>query len=289
MGNSPSSFKTARAGLTAGDASSLSEEVWSDLWGSDGSQPPLGPGDMLNFLTDATLRKLRAERPMNLAALIARAVCRLEELIAPDVGKESFGAVVVPKDACLLLTPLRVLTRAIPFAIGSRGCDDDDVAVRVLEDLLWGHYSETFQCPRPAPTWRGHVALAPPPSRPAEPAERTPRRDPTLGERIASLALDLLFLPGFTTRFDPNDALTGERRVWDAPTGREYAPPYDAHVDVTRHRTEVTRLWLALVGTEALCAEPRTRPDGGSRRSWRSRAAAGGSPPAGVPTRGGAV
>ena len=74
MGNSPSSFKTARAGLTAGDASSLSEEVWSDLWGSDGSQPPLGPGDMLNFLTDATLRKLRAERPMNLAALIARAV-----------------------------------------------------------------------------------------------------------------------------------------------------------------------------------------------------------------------
>ena len=54
MGNSPSSFKTARAGLTAGDASSLSEEVWSDLWGSDGSQPPLGPGDMLNFLTDAT-------------------------------------------------------------------------------------------------------------------------------------------------------------------------------------------------------------------------------------------
>ena len=162
MGNSPSSFKTARAGLTAGDASSLSEEVWSDLWGSDGSQPPLGPGDMLNFLTDATLRKLRAERPMNLAALIARAVCRLEELIAPDVGKESFGAVVVPKDACLLLTPLRVLTRAIPFAIGSRGCDDDDVAVRVLEDLLWGHYSETFQCPRPAPTWRGHVACAAP-------------------------------------------------------------------------------------------------------------------------------
>ena len=289
MGNSPSSFKTARAGLTAGDASSLSEEVWSDLWGSDGSQPPLGPGDMLNFLTDATLRKLRAERPMNLAALIARAVCRLEELIAPDVGKESFGAVVVPKDACLLLTPLRVLTRAIPFAIGSRGCDDDDVAVRVLEDLLWGHYSETFQCPRPAPTWRGHVALAPPPSRPAEPAERTPRRDPTLGERIASLALDLLFLPGFTTRFDPNDALTGERRVWDAPTGREYAPPYDAHVDVTRHRTEVTRLWLALVGTEALCAEPRTRPDGrfsallalpgGGRWGAHPR----GCPPAGVP------
>ena len=74
----------------------------SDLWGSDGSQPPLGPGDMLNFLTDATLRKLRAERQMNLAALVARAVCRLEELIAPDVGKESFGAVVVPKDACLL-------------------------------------------------------------------------------------------------------------------------------------------------------------------------------------------
>ena len=120
MGNSPSSFATARKGLTVGDASSISEEVWSDLWGSDGSQPPLGPGDMLNFLTDATLRKLRAERPMNLAALVARAVCRLEELIAPDVGKESFGAVVVPKDACLLLTPLRVLTRAIPFAIGSR-------------------------------------------------------------------------------------------------------------------------------------------------------------------------
>lgn len=262
MGNSPSSFATARKGLTVGDASSISEEVWSDLWGSDGSQPPLGPGDMLNFLTDATLRKLRAERPMNLAALVARAVCRLEELIAPDVGKESFGAVVVPKDACLLLTPLRVLTRAIPFAIGSRGCDDDDVAVRVLEDLLWGHYSEIFQCPRPAPTWRGHVALAPPPSRAAEPAERPPRRDPTLGERIASLALDLLFLPGFTTRFDPNDALTGERRVWDAPTGREYAPPYDAYVDVTRHRTEVTRLWLALVGAEALCAEPRTRPNG---------------------------
>ena len=263
MGNSPSSFATARAGLTVGDASSLSEEVWSDLWGSDGSQPPLGPGDMLNFLTDATLRKLRAERPMNLAALVARAVCRLEELIAPDVGKESFGAVVVPKDACLLLTPLRVLTRAIPFAIGSRGCDDDDVAVRVLEDLLWGDDSEIFQCPRPAPTWRRHVALAPPPSRAAEPAERPPRRDPTLGERIASLALDLLFLPGFTTRFDPNDALTGERRVWDAPTGREYAPPYDAYVDVTRHRTEVTRLWLAMVGTEALCADPRTRPNGG--------------------------
>ena len=62
MGNSPSSFKTARAGLTAGDASSLSEEVWSDLWGSDGSQPPLGPGRhaQLSHRRDAAKASRRA-------------------------------------------------------------------------------------------------------------------------------------------------------------------------------------------------------------------------------------
>jgi hypothetical protein len=257
MGNSPSSFATASHGLTSGDASALSEEVWSDLWGTDSSHPPISPGDMLNSLTDESLRTLRAERPLNLVALVARAVCRLEELIAPDAGTESFGAVVVPKDACLLLTPLRVLTRCVPFAIGTKGTNLD-ASEKVFDTLLWGDVDEAFACPRPAPTWRRHVALALPPSRAAMPAKLTP----TLGERVASLALDLLFLPGFTTRFDPNDALTGERRVWDAPTGREYAPPYDTYADMTAHRAEVTRLWLALVGTEALCSEPRTRSQG---------------------------
>jgi hypothetical protein len=58
MGNSPSSFATASHGLTSGDASALSEEVWSDLWGTDSSHPPISPGDMLNSLTDESLRTL---------------------------------------------------------------------------------------------------------------------------------------------------------------------------------------------------------------------------------------
>ena len=268
MGNSASAIRDVVAVLKDGDASSLSDASWCALLGGGSEiRPPLTPAEVRMALPDETLRATRAARPVNLLTLLSTAVSRAEALIEPDRGAERYGPVVLSRDADALLGTVRVLTRVLPFVVGCRGAEvaDDPPDARAIVERLWGDATRAA-----APTWRRARALASPasPGAPSDPP--APPTTATLGDRVASLVLDLLFCPGFTTLAGaPPDPSAPPR--WD---------PIPAHAPgLAVHRAETLRLFLALAGTEAMCSPPRASP----ARPCLDLAC-GGSDPRGIPT-----
>ena len=264
MGNSASAIRDVVAVLKDGDASSLSDASWCALLGGGSEiRPPLTPSEVRMALSDETLRATRAARPDNLLTLVSTAVSRAEALIEPDRGAERYGPVVLSRDADALLGTVRVLTRVLPFVVGCRGAEvaDDPPDARAIVERLWGDATRAA-----APTWRRARALASP-GAPSDPP--APPTTATLGDRVASLVLDLLFCPGFTTLAGaPPDPSAPPR--WD---------PIPAHAPgLAVHRAEILRLFLALAGTEAMCSPPRASP----ARPFLDLAC-GGSEPRGIP------
>ena len=143
-------------------------------------------------LSDETLRATRAAGADNLLTLVSTAVSRAEALIEPDRGAERYGPVVLSRDADALLGTVRVLTRVLPSSSGAaaRGWPTTPPDARAIVERLWSDATRA-----PAPTWRRARALASPgaPDPPPNPTTAT------LGDRVASLVLDLIFCPGFTT------------------------------------------------------------------------------------------
>ena len=194
MGNSASAIRDVVTVLKDGDASSLSDASWCALLGGGSEiRPPLTPAEVRVALSDETLRATRAARPDNLLTLVSTAVSRAEALIEPDRGAERYGPVVLSRDADALLGTVRVLTRVLPFVVGCRGAEvaDDPPDARAIVERLWSDATRA-----PAPTWRRARALASPGAPPDPPPNPTTA---TLGDRVASLVLDLIFCPGFTT------------------------------------------------------------------------------------------
>ena len=264
MGNSASAIRDVVTVLKDGDASSLSDASWCALLGGGSEiRPPLTPAEVRVALSDETLRATRAARPDNLLTLVSTAVSRAEALIEPDRGAERYGPVVLSRDADALLGTVRVLTRVLPFVVGCRGAEvaDDPPDARVIVERLWSDATRA-----PAPNWRRARALASPGAPPDPPPNPTTA---TLGDRVASLVLDLIFCPGFTTLAGaPPDPSAPPR--WD---------PIPAHApELAVHRAETLRLFLAIAGTEAVCSPPRASP----ARPFLDLAC-GGSDPDGVP------
>eukprot|EP00904_Undaria_pinnatifida_P010228 jgi/Undpi1/6335/HiC_scaffold_20.g08818.m1 len=121
-GSSKVAFRDVLQELGEKEISVKDDAFWSKLWKTESS-----PHDVFEVISPAAVRKLKAERPGNVEALLRMAVAHLEKVLAnPDPFLLQSG-----------MTAVSVLTRVLPFLLESYANSETGEVDSLLERMFW--------------------------------------------------------------------------------------------------------------------------------------------------------